>query len=152
VPRALPAHDRQDRARDIHGANEAHRELAVDLLGRQLLEEARVEAGGVVDEHVDAAEAVDRGPDGGLSVLRAGHVELDGEQVVGLAHGTRDGIAVATGGHDVVAGGQRGLRKVDAHATAGAGDEPRLLVSHCGSPCRSLLEGKQRIGPSERPC
>ena len=44
-------------------------ELALHLLGRQLLEEAGVEAGGVVDEHVDAAEAVDGRLDRGLGVL-----------------------------------------------------------------------------------
>ena len=34
---------------------------ALDLLRRQLLEEAGKEVAGVVDQHVDAAEAVDRG-------------------------------------------------------------------------------------------
>ena len=35
--------------------------LQLDLLRRQLLEEARMEVAGVVDEYVDAAEAVDGG-------------------------------------------------------------------------------------------
>ena len=60
VPGALLAHDRQDRAGDVHRAEQALGELALHLLGRELLEEARVEAGGVVDQHVDAAEALDR--------------------------------------------------------------------------------------------
>ena len=65
-----------------------------------------------------------------LGVLRAGDVELDDEQVVGVADRLRDGVGVAAGGDDVVAGGQRGLGEVDAHAAAGAGDEPGLVLGH----------------------
>jgi hypothetical protein len=126
----LLAHGRQDRTRHIHGPNEAHRQLALDLLGRQLLEEASLEAGGVVDQHVDAAEAVDRRLDRRLGVLRAGHVELDDEQLVGLADGLRHGLWAAAAGNDVVAGHQRRLGELDAHATARAGNEPGLVVSH----------------------
>ena len=104
--------------------------------GRQLLEVAGIEAGGVVDQHVDAAEAVDGRLDRRLGVLRAGDVELDDEQVVGLAEGLGDGVGVAAGGDDVVAGGQRGLGEVDAHAAAGAGDEPCLLGGHASSKAR----------------
>ena len=62
MPRALLAHHRQDSAGDVHRADEARRQLPLHLLRRQLLEVARVEAGGVVDQHVDAAEPVDGGP------------------------------------------------------------------------------------------
>ena len=68
MPGALLAHDRQDGAGDVHRADEARRELPLDLLRRQLLEVARVEVGGVVDQHVDAAEAVDGGPHRRLGV------------------------------------------------------------------------------------
>jgi hypothetical protein len=132
VPRALLAHDRQDGAGHVHGADEAHPQLALDLLGRQLLEEPRLEAGGVVDQHVDAAEAVNGRLNRRLGVLPAGHVERDDEQRVGLAEGLCHGGRVAAGGHHVVAGGQRGLGELDAHAAAGAGDEPGLIVSHVG--------------------
>jgi hypothetical protein len=152
VPRPLLAHDGQHRARHGHRADQAHRKLALDLLGRQLLEETRLEAGSVVDQHVDAAEALDRGLHGRLGVLRAGHVELDNAQIVGLADGLRHRVGVAAGGHDVVARRQRSLGELDAHATAGARDEPGLLVSHCGSPRWSLLEENHRIRPSESPC
>ena len=37
------------------------------------------------------------------------------------------GFGVAAGGDDRVAGGERGLRDVDAHAAACAGDEPTFL-------------------------
>src|SRR5438445_1877139 len=58
VARALLAHDGQDRAGDIHRAEEARRQLPLDLLRRQLLEVARIKGTGVVDQHVDAAELV----------------------------------------------------------------------------------------------
>jgi hypothetical protein len=133
VSRALRAHDGQDRAGDVHGADEADRELALDLLRRQLLEEARLEAGGVVDEHVDAAEAVDGGLHRRLGVGAVGDVELDDEQIVRRADGLRHVVGVAAGGDDRVARGERRLRDVDAQAAAGAGDEPDLLVGHCSS-------------------
>jgi hypothetical protein len=47
------------------------------LLGCQLLEVAGVEAGGVVDQHVDAADAVNGRLDRRLGVLGARDVELD---------------------------------------------------------------------------
>ncbi len=70
--------------------------------------------------------------DGRLGVGGVGDVELDGQQVVVLAEGRGDGVGVAGGGDHRMAGGQCGLGDVDAHATAGAGDEPNLLVSHAG--------------------
>ena len=45
-------------------------QLPLHLLGCQLLEVARVEAGGVVDQHVDAPEALDGRLDRRLGVLR----------------------------------------------------------------------------------
>jgi hypothetical protein len=77
------------------------------LLERQLLEVTRIEIAGVVDQHVDGAEPVDGRLDRRLDLLPAGDVELDDEQVVGLADGLGDGVGVAAGGDDIVAGGQR---------------------------------------------
>ena len=64
-------------------------------------------------------------------------VELDDEQVVSLADGVGHGVSVAAGRDDRVAGGEGRPRDVYAHATAGAGDEPDLLVGHNveSSPC-----------------
>ena len=64
-----------------------------------------------------------------LCVLAAGHVELGDEQVVRVAERLGDGGGIAAGGHDVMAGGQRGLRDVDAQAAAGAGDDPGFVFS-----------------------
>ena len=129
VPGALLAHDRQHGAGDGHRTDQGRGDLPVHLLGRELLEEAGVEARRVVDQHVDAAEALDGRLDGGLCVLAAGDVELGDDQVVCVAERLGDGGGVAAGGHDVVAGGQRGLGDVDAQAAAGAGDDPGFLFS-----------------------
>ena len=40
----------------------------------------------------------------------------------------RHSLAVTTGRHNRVAGGQRGLREIDAHAAAGTRDQPDLLA------------------------
>ena len=61
------------------------RQLPLDLLRRQLLEVARVKAGGIVDQHVDAAEPVDSGPHRRLGIGAARDVQLDGQQVVRLS-------------------------------------------------------------------
>ena len=100
------------------------------MLRRQLLEEAGVEVAGVVDEDVDAAEPLERRLHRRLRGCQVRDVELDDEQVVGLADGVGNGFGVAAGGDDCVAGGECGLCDVDAHPAACAGDEPHLLVSH----------------------
>ena len=84
-PRALGAHDGQHGAGDVHRAEQVGLDLCPEVLGGDLLEEPGVEVAGVVDEHVDAAEPLDGGLHGRLGVLGAGDVELDDEQVVGLA-------------------------------------------------------------------
>src|SRR5205823_2246117 len=132
---------------DVHRAEKARGDVTLHLLRRQLLEEPGVEAGGIVDQHVDAAEAVDGRLDRGLGVLRAGDVELDDEQIVRVADCLRDGVGIAAGGHDVVAGGQRGLGEVDAHAASGAGDEPGLLEGHG---CQQSADSEKVGVPVER--
>jgi hypothetical protein len=130
VTGALLAHDGQDGAGDVHRPEEVDGELALHLLGRELLEVARIVVPGVVDEHVDAAEAVDGRLDRRLGVLAAGDVELDDEQVIGLTERRCDGVRVAAGGNDVVACGERRLGEINPHPAPGAGDDPRLLVGH----------------------
>jgi len=68
-----------------------------------------------------------------LGVVAACDVERGDQQILGSAEGLRYLLGVATGG-DGVSGGKRGLRDLDAHATAGAGDEPNLLVRHASVP------------------
>ena len=50
-----------------------------------------------------------------------------------LTEGSGDAVGVAGGGDYGVAGGERRLGDVDAHAAASAGDEPNVLVSHAST-------------------
>jgi len=130
VPQALLAHNRQDSAGDVHRAYEARRQLPLDLLGRQFLEVAGIKAGSIVDQHVDAAEPVNSGPHRRLGLGTPSNVQLDGQQVFRLPQSLEDGVAVAARGHNRVAGRQRGLGEIDAHATAGSSDKPNPFVTH----------------------
>ena len=79
TPRAKQSrelHRRLDRRRGTDRAH-ARRQLLLELLRRQLLEVAGVEAGGVVDQHVDAAKAVDGGAHRRLGVTQSRDVQLD---------------------------------------------------------------------------
>jgi hypothetical protein len=93
------------------------------VLGR-LLHRPDLGPAGVVDEHVDAAEAVERGADRGVDLVWAGDVERDGEQAVGGVEVER--LGAPGGGDDVVAAGERGRRDVAPEARRAAGDEPGL--------------------------
>jgi len=139
VPRALPAHHRQDRARHVHRSNEACCQLPVDLRRCQFLEVAGIEAGGVVDQHIDAAEAVDGRPYRGLGVRRARDVQRDGEHVARRAQHPGHSIAVSTGSHHRMAGGQRGPHEIDTHAAAGTRNQPDLFAHHILNDCTFYL-------------
>ena len=143
-------HDGKHGTGDVHRAEQVGLDLGAEIIGGELLEEPGVEVAGVVDEDVDAAEALDGGGDRRHGVFGTGDVELDDEQVVGVAERLAHGVGVAAGRDDGVAGGERRLHDVDAHATAGTGHEPDVLVSHrcrpfarrarCALRCRSAGE------------
>ena len=81
MARALTPHNRQHGAGNVHRPNEAYRQLRLDLRQRQVLKVPGVKVPGVIDEHVDTAEALDGGLDGGRGVGAARDVELDDEQI-----------------------------------------------------------------------
>ena len=134
----LPAHHGQHRPGHRHRAEQVGLDLRAHLLGRELLEEAGQEAAGVVEQHVDTAEAVDGSGHGVLGAVGVGHVEGGDEQVLVRADGRAHGVGVAAGGHDVVTGGQGRAGELDAHAATGAGDKPSL---------RHGLDGRSALGP-----
>ena len=140
MARALLAHDRQDSAGDVHRADEAGCQLLADLLRRQFLEVAGVEAGGVVDQHVDSTEAINGGPHRSLGVSGAGDVERDSQQVARCSQDLGDSLAVSTGRHNRVAGGQRGPRELDTHAAAGSRNQPDFLAHHILKFCTLFAE------------
>src|SRR3954451_19613835 len=84
----------------------------------------------VVDQYVDPAETFERGPHSRLGRRGTRDVELDDEQVVSLAHSGADRAWAAAGRDHRTPGVERGPRDVDAHASAGTGHKPHVLVSH----------------------
>jgi hypothetical protein len=126
----LGAHHRECRAGDVDRAEQGGLDLGPELLRAQLLEEAGVEVARVVDQRVDPAEPVDRSPHGRSRVGGIGDVQLDRQEVVMFPDGRADLLGVPSRGDDCVTSGQRRLGNVDAQATAGAGDQPSLLVAH----------------------
>jgi hypothetical protein len=148
----LLAQDGQDRPGDVEGAEEVGLHLGAHLIGAECLEEARVEVAGVVDEHVDAAEALDGGRGRGVGRGGVGDVEGEGEQVVVRADGVGGALRVAAGRHDGVARGECRSCDVDAHAAARAGDEADLGVSHGGCfPSRSAEPDRPAVPCRMRP-
>ena len=70
----------------------------------------------------DAAKPGDSDVDRRLGVLKAGDVELHGQQVVVFADSRCDLLRVAAGGDDGMAGGQGNLCNVHTQAAARAGN------------------------------
>ena len=120
--------DGQGCAGDVDGSEHGGFDLRPEVLRGDLLEEAGVEVARVVHQDVDPGEPVHGGLDSGRGGRWVGDVQRDGQQVVVLAHSAGDLLRVTSGGHDGMACGQRRLRDVGAHASAGAGDEPDLLL------------------------
>jgi transcriptional regulator with XRE-family HTH domain len=128
VTGALRAHDREDRAGHIQRAEEVGLHLLAQLVLAGHFKEAGIEVTGVVDEHINAAEARDGDLGGGDGCCRVGDIEGQGEEVLVLAECLGDLRGVAGGGDDGVAGGEGRLGHVDAHAAGGAGDEPDVVA------------------------
>jgi hypothetical protein len=131
-PGALPAHDRKGRAGDVDRTEQGGLNLRPELLRGELFEETGVEVARVVDQHIDPAEPVHAGLDGGLGAGGVGDVKSYDDEVVVCAEHGGDLLGVAAGGHDGVTDSQGGLGDVDAHAATGARDEPDILVTHAG--------------------
>src|SRR4029077_1771332 len=117
-------------ASHVHRAEQQCLDLIANLFGAKLLEETSVEVSCVVDQHVNAAELPDGTFDRSLSILGTGNVELRSQQVVMVANRCRDLLGIAAGRNNGVSSGQDGLRNVDAHTSACAGDEPNWLHGH----------------------
>jgi hypothetical protein len=119
--------------------------LSVELFRRQLFEEAGIEAGGVVDEYIDAAESIDRGPHCRVGIRAARDVQLHRQQIVRLSQGLGHTVNVPAGGDNRVAGVQGRPGEIRAHTRASASDEPNLLVAHDISPPFPLELGAAKI-------
>ena len=132
-PDALAAHHRKGRAGDVDRTEQGGLDLRPELLWGELLEEPGVEVARVVDQHIDPAEPVHARLDGRLGARGVGDVKSYHDEVGVCSEHEGDLLGVTAGGNDCVTGGQGGLGDVDAHAAAGAGDEPNLLLTHAGA-------------------
>src|SRR5688572_22479929 len=106
---ALLPHYWQYGASDIHRAEQERLNLIADLFRAEFLEEAGEEIARIVDQNVNSSEFRDGGLNGRLRVLWPSHIELDGQQVVVIAHRGGDLRRLAASGDDGVAGRQGGL-------------------------------------------
>jgi hypothetical protein len=110
---------RQDRAGHVHGSEDVHLELLQHLLPRRALEDAGEAEAGVVDQHVEPAEARDACSDGlgdAASILDVEPGDEAAGKILGSAHGGDDVPAIP--------GEEQG--GVAAEAFGAAGDEDGL--------------------------
>jgi hypothetical protein len=89
-----------------------------NCFGLIFFEEAGVEVAGVVDQHIDTPEPVDRGLADSLCSTGVGDVEGHRKQVLLLAQDIRHLLRVPRGRHHSVAGSQSRLDDVDTHTRA----------------------------------
>ncbi|MCY0914525.1 hypothetical protein OTB17_22990 [Massilia sp. H27-R4] len=101
-------------------------QLAVDQLRRCRLERAEGAEAGVVDDGIDAAEAVQRERDGSVDGGAVGHVK-PGDDHVRCGGQRAGGGRVAHGGHHIPAAFGEQFGGGVANATGTAGNQDRFL-------------------------
>jgi hypothetical protein len=84
----LLAHDRKKSAGDVHRAHQARRQLALHLFRRQLLKVACIKAGGIIHQHIYAAESINH--TGGVNNFN-GTYDADVSALAALAPGAPGG-------------------------------------------------------------
>ena len=126
--RPLLAHDRKDRAHDVHHAVEIGRDQLLDFGGAQLLEIAEQAVAGIVDENVDASERLHRRVDRRLRLCLIGDVQLDERKVVAcdIAQSIADLVEIAASRDHPIACLQCRPGGCCADAAARTRDEPDL--------------------------
>jgi hypothetical protein len=125
---ALLPHGRQDQARERCRPEEVEVEERAQLLVGRLLD-GDLRAAGVVHEHVDATEAVERDCHGGLAVRWVGHVEANRVDALGFAELGKP-VGAPRRRHDGVAALQCRFRDGAAEAARRSCDEPDPCVAH----------------------
>ena len=81
----------------VHGAKQQSLDLISHLLRAELFEESGVEVSGIVDEHIDSPEFLYCLVHCAPSILKAGDVELEREQVGVIANCSLDLVWIAPG-------------------------------------------------------
>jgi hypothetical protein len=130
------------------GAEEHHLHQLAQLRRRELLDRADRAVAGVVDQHVDLPERLQRGLDGRVDRRRVGDVERRGAQPVAAALGeVGQRVRLARGRQHPVASGERGQRDLAAEAGGAAGDQPYASwIFHASSLRAEPREPPARIG------
>lgn len=117
---------RQRRAQHVPSSDDLHVEHEAHVGVGGLLDGAEESVAGVVDDDVEAAEAVDGLGDGLLDRGRVDEVDLERQQAgrVGAVEGGEQALGRPGRGRDAVAAPQQGGDEGEAEAARGAGDEP----------------------------
>ncbi|CAM5589599.1 hypothetical protein SANTM175S_00678 [Streptomyces antimycoticus] len=114
---------------DVVDAPEVRLELGAEVVVVRCLDGRHIRVSRVVHEHVDAPEAGERRLDGLVRRLGTRDVQRDGMDAVAvLAECLREGLGVAGGGHDMIAGLEGGGDQGAPEAARSTGDEPDLLL------------------------
>ena len=135
---ALLLHRRGRRLRDPVGRAQDRAERLLEVLLGLLEERDDAEDAGRVDEHVDAAEALDGGRDERLRLLARGDLAgVDVDALAGRVEGVAGGLELGLAGaaeDDARALLEEALRCGAADAAAAAGDQDDLVLELHGEP------------------
>ncbi len=101
-----------------------------EVIWRDLFEEPGIEVARVVDQDIDPIKPVDGSLHRVLRAVRVRDVQLHDDLVRVSSERSADLLRVPSCGDDVMAGGERRLSDVDAHAAASARDEPNFPIRH----------------------
>ncbi|MCY1524804.1 hypothetical protein D9M68_597580 [compost metagenome] len=128
---ALAAHVRQHRAGNVEQAEDVGRVDALDFGGAGFLHRAEDAVAGVVQQDVDAAEALDALGDRRMGLALAGHVKAHGQQVGVFAQAGDDILGFARGGDHRIAHFERLGGDQGTETTGSTSNEPG---THSNSP------------------
>ncbi len=121
------AHGRQHGAGDGVQAEHVGVEQGTHFVRAGFLHRAQQAVAGVVDEDIDAPEALQRLFRRCPRLGRVAHVQLQRQQLRVLAQRGDDSARIACGGHHGIAPGQRLARNQHSETARGARDEPDFI-------------------------
>ena len=124
----LAAHDGEHEARHLGEAEDVDLQLVAGILEGHALDGAEVAVAGIVDEHVNAAFALQDGVHTLAARGVVGDIESQGRDAVGL-EGLHEGCA-ARGGIDLVPHAGEALGSLETNAAAAARNQYYFLLVH----------------------
>lgn len=125
MARSAGAHGRQHRLDHVDGAEVVHVEQLSDLGVLTLFHRGQVAVSGVVDQHIDSAEAPVGRRHRGRDLAGVGHVERDGQRPVAeLVGEVLHRLGAPRRHHHAVAGFQCGAGDFASEAGGASRDQP----------------------------